>query len=81
MKKQKGIHPCFGDKLICVDTFRNFTKDSMYEITGFGTDMRKGKKESVWWVCSLDFKKEEFTIIKTSLNTLIDSKILKIDYD
>ena len=79
--KNKNVYPCFQSTFKCIDTFNKFTQGTSYEITGYGTDKRGGEKVSVWYITSLDFEEEEFTIIKTTLNKLIDKRIIKLTYE
>ena len=73
-----NVYPSFQSEFKCVDTYKDFTQGVSYEITGFGTDFRKGKKVSVWFITALNFDEEEFNVIKTTVNKLIDKGIIKI---
>jgi hypothetical protein len=75
--KTKGIHPCFKSKFKCIDTYKKFIAGQSYEITGFGNDIRGYKKVEVWYVTPLG-SKEEFSVIKTTINALVDARVLTI---
>ena len=75
--KTKGIPPCFKSKFKCIDTYKKFIAGQSYEITGFGTDIRGDKKVEVWFITPLGSKKE-FSVIKTTINALVDARVLTI---
>lgn len=72
------IYPVFENEVKCIDTYKNFIQGLSYKITAFGTEKREDKKVEVWWVNCTDENEdqEEFTIIKSSMNALIDRKII-----
>ena len=67
----------FRDKFKCLDTYKKFIAGQSYEITGFGTDIRGDKKVEVWFITPLGSKKE-FSVIKTTINALVDARVLTI---
>jgi len=77
MRAKRDVHPCFKSVFKCIDTYKMFTQGVSYEITGFGNDFRNGKKVDVWYIAPLGSDKE-FSVIKETVNVLIDNKTLKI---
>ncbi len=81
MKKRKGVHPVFKSKIKCIDTYKGFVGGVSYEITGFGKRNIEGKNIDIWFIKALNNDQEEFSVIKTTVNVLVDNGILKEIYE
>lgn len=78
MRKRTNIYPCYQSDFKCIDTYKKFTQGTIYKITGFGNEKRDGKKVDVWWIKPILHDDDEFSVIKTTVNRLIDKQIIKL---